>query len=290
MVWQTLIILQIIASSLLVIWTRHVSVRSRKSAFGVGLISYGCVAVMGFVYSILHSRALPVLPHGIAWLYILAEGLLIPASWLFQFKLVSHIGASNAVISSTFNSLGAAFLGIILLGETITVSFVFGTLLVMGGIYLAFIIKPDEQHPVTATFNTKALLLIGAVVCFSFGMFFEKKAIGAIGVWNYAMFGWAMQFVGAMSLYLIFGRKEISSLPKKVWHKAMVLGLMTSVAGLFYILALSVGTLSHTVVATSGKIAITMVLAAIFLHERNNMPLRIGAFSLAMLGILFIMI
>lgn len=288
--WQFIIVLQILASSFLAIWTRHVSIRSRKYVFAVGLISYACIAIMGLAYSIFHNGSWPALPQSNAWLYLMAEGIFIPAAWLFQFKLVSHIGASNGVISSTINGLGAAFLGILILGETISIAFIVGSLLILAAVYLSLTIKPDNSHPVTATLSTKVLLVVSALVCFSLGMLFEKQAITAIGVWNYALYGWSMQLVGAFLLYKIFGNKELASIPKPIFKKAVALGILTSVAGLLFILALSLGSLSHTIVATSGKIAITMVMAAIFLHERNNMLRRLAAFMLAILGILFILL
>lgn len=290
MSWQTLVILQIIVSSLLAIWVRHVSINSRKLAFSIGFISYTCIAVMGIIYSVLYQKSLPSVPNGMVWLYIFAEGILLPACWVLHFKLVSHIGASNGVVASTFYGLGTAFLGIILLGERLNLAFFIGTLLILGAVFISLNIKPDDSHPISATFSTKALLLLGALVSFSFGMFFEKKAINLIGAWDYAVFGWTMQFIGAGILYAIFGRGEIPKLTKKVVKNAAIVGVLTSIAGILFVLALSKGTLSHTIVANSGKIALTLVLAAIFLHERNNMLLRFGAFSLAILGIFFILI
>lgn len=290
MSWQTLIILQIFVSSLLTIWSRHVSLKSRKSVLAVGLISYFCIAVMGLVYSLMHYRTLPSSPPLNAWVYLFAEGMLIPLAWVFQFKLISYIGASNSVISHTLNTLGTALLGILLLGEALSIPFIIGTVLIIGAIFISLNVKPDADHPVTATLNTKIVLLVGAFICFSFGMFFEKQAIGVIGAWNYSFFGWSMQLVGATVIYAIFGRGQLATLGKKTFKNSVTLGLMTSIAGILFVLALSKGSLSQTVMANSGKIAITMLLAAIFLHERNNMPMRIGAFWLATLGIFCIMI
>ena len=283
--WQMVVLAQILVGSLMAVWTRHVSLKSRQYAFSVALISYACIATMGFIYSVLHTKGLPPLPEGKVWLLLIAEGMLIPSSWLFHFKLVSHVGATNGVISSTFYGLGVATLGIVLLGETVNLLFVIGAAFILTGIYVSLTIKPDETHVSTASLNTKIFLLLGAFVCFSFGIFFEKQAITLIGAWDYAMFGWGMQLVGATILYLLFGERKLFTLPRRIWKNAIILGVLTSVAGLLFVLALSLGTLSQTVIATSGKITVTMVLAAIFLHERNNMPLRLLAFALTMFGV-----
>lgn len=286
--WQIVVLAQILVGSLMAVWTRHVSIKSRQYAFSVALISYACIATMGFLYSVLHTKGLPPIPEGRVWLFLIAEGMLIPAFWLFNFKLVSHIGASNGVLASTLYGLGVATLGVVFLDEAITLLFIVGAAFMLTGIYVSLTIKPDETHVSTASLNTKILLLVGAFVCFSFGIFFEKQAITLIGPWDYAMYGWFMQFVGATILYLLFGKRKLLTLPKRIWKKAIILGVLTSVAGLLFVLALSLGTLSQTVIATSGKITVTMVLAAIFLHERNNMPLRLLAFALTMFGVFLV--
>ena len=285
MTWQVIVLAQIVVGSLMAVWTRHVSIKSREYGFSVALISYACIAFMGAVYATIHTGGLPPVPEGDVWILLVGEGLLIPAYWLCNFALVSHIGATGGVIASTLYGLGVALLGIIFLGEDITTSFIIGTLFILSGIYVSLAIKPDAMHITDASMATKIILLVSALVFFSFGIFFEKQAITAIGPWDYALYGWAMQLVGATVLYMIFGKRKLLILPRKVLKKSVILGLLTSVAGLLFVLALSLGSLSQTVIATSGKITVTMVLAAIFLHERNNMPLRMLAFVLTMFGV-----
>ena len=271
------------------LWTRHIALTSKKVFFSVGAISYFAIAVAGLVYCLLSNRGLPPVPTGIAWLYILLEGIAIPIAWLFGFKLISYIGASNTIVVATVNTIGAALLGIIFLGEHISLSFIAGVLCILFGVYIALGIKPDKTHHLAASLTTKSLLVLGAFVFFSIGMFFEKQAITSIGVWNYAFYGWTAQFMGALAIYWLFGRGERRHISPIIAKRALALGLVTSIAGGLFILALSKGTLSHTIVATSGKVAITMLLSAVFLHESNNMKLRLSAFAASMLGIALIL-
>ncbi|MFZ1483985.1 MAG: hypothetical protein WAS36_03150, partial [Candidatus Saccharimonadales bacterium] len=108
-------------------------------------------------------------------------------------------------------------------------------------------------------------------------------------VWQYARFGWFMQFVCASVLVAVVGRKEFTHLNSDTIKKALFLGLLTSVAGGLYILALSLGTLSGTMLATSAKITLTSVLAYVFLRERNALGLRLLALVISIAGMWLIL-
>lgn len=285
MTWQLLIIFQILVGSLMTLFIRHLALTSRRVFFGIGVFSYLAIAIAGSGYALLSNHGLPQLPSGQAWGYIIFAGLCIPIAWLFQFKLISYIGASNAVIVGAINTVGAALMGIIFLGENLSIAFVSGALFVLGSIYLALRIKPDKTHHSAASLKTKLLIALGAFAFFSIGMFFEKKAIDATMVWNYACFGWGMQFLGALLIFVFFGRSETPHITRIIALKGLLLGFITSLSGGLFILALSKGTLSHTIVATSGKVAVTMLLSAIILKERNQLGLRLIAFMLSTIGI-----
>lgn len=289
MTWQFIVIAQIFVSSLTTLWARHITLTSKKAFYSVGAISYFAIAVAGLIYALINSKGIPALPVGIAWLYILIEGIAIPIAWFFQYKLITHIGASNTIVVATVNTIGAALLGIVFLDEHISISFIMGVLSIMLGVYIALIIKPDATHHIAASLPKKVSLVVGSFIFFSIGIFFEKQAITSIGVWNYAFFGWTTQFIVALMIYWLFGRSERKYLNLSLVKKALLLGFVTSIAGGLYILALSMGTLSHTVIATSGKVAVTMLLSAIFLNENNNMNLRLAAFAASMLGIALIL-
>jgi uncharacterized membrane protein len=289
MSWQAIVILQIFVSSLMTLWTRHISLSSKKVFYTVGLVTYFTIASVGILISIIGNRGLPSVAFNNSFIFIVIAGIAIPIAWLFQYKLISYIGASNTTVVSTINTVGAATLGIVLLNEAISVSFIIGVLLIVAGVYLALNIRADKAHGLEASFYKKFLLVLGSFVFFSIGLFFEKQAITGIGVLDYAFYGWTMQFIGVLVIYLLFGRSEKIHTNPKIIKNSVYLGLFTSAAGGLFIIALSMGTLSHTIIATSGKIAITMLMSAIFLNERNDMRLRICAFVSAMLGIALIL-
>lgn len=289
MTWQLIIVLQIVVSSIMTIFTRRLILTNNKVFFGVGVLSYITVACMGLFYALLLGDIALTVPSTEAWIYLVIEGLFIPAAWLTQYKLITHVGAGNAVIVTTLNVLGTALLGIIFLDELVTAPFVLGTTLILGGVTIALRLKPDSNHASTMSFRNKLLLTLLGAVLFAIGMFAEKMAITAIGVWDYSAYGWGMQAVGALALFALFGRGEVAHIDKSLLQKGVVLGLLTSVAGGLYIYALSMGTLSQTIVATSGKIVLVVLLAALFLKERNALGYKLAAFLLTACGIYLIL-
>lgn len=270
------------------IFTRKLSLTDRKLFFVIGAVSYGVVASMGILLSLTFNAHTLSFPQSQAWPYLILEAIFIPISWLLQYKIIQRLGASNAVLATMLNYVSAACLGFVVLGDTFSVRFLIGLVFILASIYIAFNVQPDTKHEL----QTNKLVVIALVFCmavaFAFGMFAEKRAIDIIGVWSYSLFGWSLQFVSSLGLLALFGRKEIPQLSATKTRKAMLLGLLTSVAGALYIYALSIGTLSRTIIAASGKIALVMILAAIVLKERNSIKLRISAFVLAMGGLAFL--
>lgn len=285
MTWQIAITLQVLISALMTMFTRRLTLSIKQVFFGIGVASYFMVALCGLIFSLIYNHGLPALPSTDAWVYIFIEGLCLPASWLTQYKLIGYIGAGNAVTATTLNMISAALLGVWFLNEGLSVSFIIGALFIIAGMLITLRINPDIEHHLRAPFIVVFALVIAGAMLFAVGIYSEKIAINTIGAWNYSAYGWGMQLIGAAFLFILFGRKEIPHINRQVIKNGLLLGLITSVTGGLYVYALSVGSLSHTVVAASGKVAITVFLAAVFLKERNNMVFRITAFLLSMVGL-----
>jgi drug/metabolite transporter (DMT)-like permease len=285
MTWEITIVLMAVFGAFSAILARHISLVNPKVFVLVGVFVYLAVATSGFIQSIIFGGGLATFPLSTAWPYLIIEGAFIPSAWLIQYRLIRYIGAGNAVTVSTFNTLMAALVGIIYLHEGLSLNFVIGAICIITGTLITLRIQPDTEHHTRVSRIVLLSLILTGATLFAVGMFFEKMAINAIGVWNYSTYGWGMQLVGAMTLFIIFGQKELKHIKLKIIKNSFLLGVIGSISGGLYIYAVSIGTLSHTVVASSGKVAITALLAAIILKERNAMALRITAFTLSISGL-----
>jgi uncharacterized membrane protein len=238
MSWQIIIVAQVIASAIMTVFTRKLSLTDRKLFFVIGGLSYGMVAIMGVVFSFVFGAASvnPAPAH--AWPYLITEGAFIPISWLLQYKIIQRLGASNAVLVTMLNYVGTAALGLIFIGEKVSVYFWVGLILILSSIVIAFKVQPDTIHRQNTTTTLKIILVISMVATYSFGMFAEKQAIDIMGVWSYARIGWSLQFVGSLILVGLYGRSELSHLNFAKTQKGLFLGFLTSISGGLYIYTL----------------------------------------------------
>lgn len=285
MTWQLAMVLQVLVSSCMTLFTRRVSLLTKHVFFGVGALTYLTIAACGWILGLVAHAQPSSLLISHAWPYLLIEGVSIPASWLVQYRLISYIGASNTVIVTVLNTLFAATAGIVFLHERLSVAFAVGALSIFAGILIALRIQPDITHKASVSITRKiALALLGAFL-YGAGMYAEKQAISHLGVWSYAEWGWSMQAVGAVALFIFWGRRELPLLSSRIVGRVALLGILTSIAGGFYIYALSKGSLSHTIVATSAKAVIVLFLAAVLFRERNALGYRVAALACALLGL-----
>lgn len=290
MTWQQVMVLQIIASSSMTLWYRKVSLVYSKHTFTLFLTIYLTVAVAGSIISVVRfGGTLPALPTGTVVWYLIGEGLFIPMSWYFSYRLLSIIGASSMAVAQSFIFLTTATLGILLLDEPLTVGLFVGAMLLLSGVYLALSVNGRHVKKNNVTLAKKLYLLCMSALLLSIGLLFEKLAINSIGVWDYAMFGWAAQGAGAVILFSIFGRQELGlQRTARFWRYAFVAGLLTTLTGSLFIYALSTSMLSSVVLASTAKITLTSVLAFWLLKERTYLGKRIAAVALAVCGLLAI--
>lgn len=290
MIWQQVILLQIIAGSVLTLWSRKISLQYSNYIFSIFLTVYIIVALVGMVLAItVNNGNIPTLPSGVNWAYIALEGILIPLAWLFSYKLLSIIGASSMGIAQSVNFLVAATLGIFILGDPLGWEIIIGAALLLTGVIIVLQLRNPTIKMQNIGILQKFVLLFLSSVALSFGLLFEKLAIDGIGVWGYSFYGWSAQLVGALVLFIIFGRKELKhKFTSNFWKNASIVGLLTSVSGALFIYSLSKGQLSSVVLASSAKIVLTSILAYWILHERNDLQMRFLAMVLAVIGLIVI--
>lgn len=271
------------------IWYRIVSIKNKNKFFLLSFVVYGVVALVGLMLALASFRGvLPSFPSGSARWYLIGEGILIPLSWLAQFKLLTLIGAANIAIAQTINFVTVALFGFLFLGDTLSSHILLGGTLLIAGVIIAFSIKRDEKIKKNAPLVIKVGLLLVSSLSLAGGLMFEKLAIDSISVWSYSFYGWGMQFVGAAILLIIFGRKEIAKTNSSFWPQALIAGLLTALAGALFIFSLSKGLLSVIILAASAKVALTSILAIWLLKERNNIKRRILAISVTITGLIII--
>jgi len=289
MTWISLIVAHVIFSAFMPIALRKYSLLYPKVHYMPVLCIYICVATVGVVVSISHSLStgvsLPSLKDYSSLWPLIGVGILIPLSWAIQFRLVRYIGASNTAVALMANYLAASVFAVVLLKESISAIFIAGSLLLLCGVVVSSFVRPDTKHKQKVSKLKIISLILLMSLSFGFGIMCEKIAIDDASVWAYIMFGWTAQLVGAFIIIGTAGRKEIVKIKwSQFWH-GLLIGLLGALEGLTFVAALSIGQLSNTVMAVSAKVTLVALLAAFLLKERNQIPLRMLAIGLAIIGL-----
>lgn len=164
--WPVVIVAQVIASSVMTVVTRKLSLSNKRIFFVVGFIVYAVVALMGIVYSLLFGVELSYRPSLEAWGYIIPASIGIVTAWLLLYRTISIVGASNAVLITMVNYIATATLGYLVLGEEVSSTFFLGALLIVVSIYIAFSVRADTSHAAKVPLRTKVLLVAAMATAF----------------------------------------------------------------------------------------------------------------------------
>lgn len=289
MIWYSLITAHIVFGAIMPIALRKYSLLYPKIHFIPVISIYICVAAVGVITAICHTfvsgSQLPLINDYSNLWPLVGVGIFIPLSWTIQFRIIRYIGASNTAVALMTNYLAASVFAVVLLKESISTIFIVGSFFLLCGVVVSSFVRPDTKHKQRVSKLKIISLILLMSLSFGFGIMCEKIAIDDANVWTYIMYGWFAQLIGASIIIGIAGKKEIAKVTwSQVWQGLLV-GLLGALAGLTFVGALSISQLSNTVMATSAKVTLTAFLAAFLLKERNQIPLRMLAIGLAIIGL-----
>lgn len=290
MPWEIIISLHVVAGATAFLYVRRVTALYHQQ-FLVGLIAYYVIAVAGWILTAATIGKPDLQAAGQALPFIILQGVLIPAAWFFDYRLISHVGASSAAIAVLLKPLMVALLGILIVKESVSAALVVGGAVMMLSVLVTFSIrKPStdsKQLPVPV--SKKLFLAVGGSVLYAIGILGEKLTIDTIGVWSYTSLGWSVQAVGATLILLVFARNEITKVSLVFMARSILVGLLTVTSGVLFVYALSVGSLSGSALVASGRTALVVAVAALLFKERNRPMRRIVAFTLMLAGLAIIL-
>lgn len=287
-IYYILLTVHLLSASSKVIFSRRASLAATKYYLATIVLLFKVLAIVGVVVSLIGLRALPTLPSLQSVLAIAIIGIAIPIAWYVQLKIIAAIGANNWIIVNALIMVGVASTGVLILGEPVAAHFALGLALIIVSVYLVSTINPDTTHAKKIARGVVLAYIIGYFIAIASALTLEKHVITSMGVYNYLFFGWPAQLLGIVLIKQLFFRKNYVPLPKNLQHNARMLAVCNVIASTAYVLAVSIGKLSQTVSIVAGKVVVTFILAAIFLHETNQIQRRLIAMALTVAGIIII--
>lgn len=206
------------------------------------------------------------------------------ATWtIFTFRAAKTIGAGELTILSTVSTITTVSLGVFLLHETFALKTGIGVLLIV----LSIVIVSTEK----LSFSSRE------------GVFFALFAsvIGGIAVVNdsiilknYEAFSYTsiMSFMPGIILTVLFPQRIKRMFTGKFVKILPLMGVFCffyTVQAIAFYLAFEYGaTTSHLSPVVKSSVILTILLAALFLHERSHLARKLIAAGMTLIGVLLI--
>lgn len=269
MPWQAVITLQSILGAVSVLLVRKFAKGGNKYQYAIVMVS--------FLFEWLLTAALVIAlgkfvmpewsPQLIGLLLLGGFGFGI-ANFLY-FELFSRVPASVGSVQITLNRLAAVLFAFWLLGERLTGAQLIGSaLMILAVLVVSYHPSASKHHHLHIT---KALLvLVGMSTAYAIGTVAEKALLDELGLFTYAVVGWAFQT--ACVAATVFVRRSKWKMPPKRLHPLMFgYALLFALSGLLFIWTLELSDSSSKTVSASGlKVVLSVIFAYIFLKERKH--------------------
>jgi len=283
MTWQLLTIISVLSLSVSVILQRILIHRDKTDPFAYAVVFQGIVGVLLMAVALAVGFKLP----GI-------EAVIVPAVISVIFFGVGHIVYAKTlqkVEASAFSVLFATqaiwimILGIVLLGESLTVLQVAGTILIFVGV--GFLVKN-----LASVFKDKGVLL-GLLTGLMFGI--------AITAWSYVgrhtdTLSWAaISFIATALVAFLARPKSVQKmkplLKPKVLATLVLLAIFYGIGSLAMLYAYKEGSFAIISPLRQTSIIVTVLLAlALLPQERNRIRRKILAALICVVGVVLIVI
>lgn len=216
------------------------------------------------------------------WPYFLFSTTLYALGSIMFFKSIKLIEASEMTILGGVGAIVAVLCAYIFLQERLVPQQYFGALLVILSILLV------QYRKQKFVFSKGAIFALVATSLFAFATISDVLIIKTYDAISYA--GLMSLFPGLM-LCLMYPKK-VKELPKaiKTINKNLVAyGIIYSVGVITFYMALAKGAmLSQVSVISKTNIVLTVILAAIFIKERDNLWRKILAAIICMVGVILV--
>lgn len=210
-------------------------------------------------------------------------GFLWGLATFFQFKAYHYLEASEAIIISTLEAVVIIVAARIFLGEVFTLPMVIGTLLVLAGVIIVSKTKQKMQ------FNRGIFYALGFCIFAGFGAVNDTFMVKSVDAMSYLAIGFLLPalFLMVIQPKAVLKIKEL--LPLQSLTKIILLTFFYSLGAILFVFAILHGAqVSQLGVINNSTVIITVILATIFLGERDHLLRKIVSTILVFAGVLLL--
>ena len=282
MSWQLLALISVTSLSVSNLLGRVLMKDDKSDPIGYGIIFQFGLGLVALVFALVFNKF--VWPQGYGFsIRFLISTLLWTLTTVFSFSSIKRIGASEATILVSSGSLVSIFLGITVLGESITIKLFLGSLLVLVAVWIVTTEKLKFTSRKGVVFSLLAALCSGIAV-----------VNDAIILRTYEAFSYTtiMSFLPGILPLMLFPLKfktTVVNIDRNFLWRMSILCLLYAVQAITYYLAFQVGApVSQLSPITRSSVVLTVILAAIFINERNNLFRKLIAAGVMIFGVILL--
>jgi transporter family protein len=219
------------------------------------------------------------IPADVSYFRSFLSALLWAGSTFFSFKAIKVLGAGETTIIISSSAIVSIILGVVFLGEILTFQIILGFILILGAV---FIVNSDKL-----TFGSRQGVIFSLLVSVFSGAAVVNDAY-ILKSYDAFSFTTIMSFLPGVILALAFPR-ETTKIKKLLKGKSigmmLILTFLYAIQAVSYYLAYQNGApISTLATLTKASIVLTVILGAIFLRERSNLPKKAVAALMVTIG------
>lgn len=238
-----------------------------------------CIVITG-IFALWKGFVLP--PPNAPYINFIFSGILYGLGTLCMFQAVKYLEASDAVILSAAGVVITIVTAIVFLHESFSLQKLVGTLLVLVAV---FIINKSKK----LILNKGTFFAIGSTVLMSIAVTNDAYILKSYDAISYTPIAFLLPGI----VIFLFSPKSIMKIHTvftgKIFRNMLLLGLFYSVQGMTYYIAMERGAgASQMAPITRATIILTVILAAVFLRERDHLGTKFISAILVTAGVLLL--
>ena len=280
--WQILIAISLLLYSVTTLLQRVFLKGSKISpvlfAICFQLFTGVFIGIFGFIFG---TMSFPNMQPFLGNLFLMA--VLYGLANTFIFKALKQIEASQFAIIFSSRTLFTILASSLLLKEGLTLQQLGGTLLILAGIVIA------NMKVKMFTFGKTEFFVLLAAICFGFALTNDSMLLKSFPLYPYAFINliFPTVFLSLLNFSKIKGLSFFFQ--TKTLGKILVMSFLYAVSVVTFFSALQTSNNSSQIAAISTvSVIITVLLAIIFLKERENMGKKIIGALLSFIGLVLL--
>jgi len=279
--WYLLAITSIVAASFTGVF-KKIMLQNDKQVLESVILFQFIAAFIILIPTLIHGFKMP--PITSFPINFLIMGVFYGSTMILLFSAYKRIGASDVAILATLETLTVIILGNLFLNEVLNIKMIFGIIFILTSILLL-----SWNNFKKINFNRGFLYVIIASIFAGIAGISEVIPTRNSDVLSFMVVGYILPGIFVYIVYLYKSRKIKIDLNNVNLKYTSLLALFSVIAYTpFYFAIKFDGQLSQILAINKTSIIFTILLAAIFLKERNNLKTKILCGFLSVIGIILL--